>query len=162
MRNKLFIYLFSIIGVQLVGFSGTFFTRPSIQSWYTIINKPSFNPPNWIFGPVWITLFLLIGTSLGKVLLAPKTERYRTLALIAYAVQLVLNLAWSYLFFYLHRLDLAAYEIVILLISIAVNIYYSSKVNKTAAWLLVPYSLWVSFATILSITIWKINLYIAQ
>ena len=157
MKNKTLTYIFSIVAIQLIGYAGTLFTTPSIQGWYATLVKPSFNPPNWIFGPVWTTLFLLIGISLGMVLATPKDVKYRNSAIAAFVVQLLLNLGWSYLFFYLHRPGLAALEIVLLLASIGVNIYYASKIRKAAAWLLVPYLLWVSFATVLSITIWKIN-----
>jgi translocator protein len=156
-KYKVLTYIFSVIAVQLVGIAGTFFTRPAISGWYESIIKPEFNPPNWVFGPVWTTLFLLIGISLGLILTTPKSVRYRTAALISFGVQLGLNLAWSYFFFYLQRPDLAAIEILILLGSIAVNIYFAGKANKTAAYLLVPYILWVSFAAILNITIWRLN-----
>jgi translocator protein len=156
-KHKALTYIFSVIAVQLVGIAGTFFTTPAIQGWYATIVKPAFNPPNWIFGPVWTILFLLIGISLGLVLTTPKENPYKTGALITFAVQLTLNLAWSYFFFYLHRPDLAAVEIVVLLAGITVNIYYTYQVRKPAAYLLVPYLLWVSFATVLSITIWRLN-----
>lgn len=155
--NKTIKYILSIIGVQLIGFSGSLLTTSSIKGWYTTIAKPSFNPPNWIFGPVWTLLFLLIGVSLGMVLNTPKETKYRKEALIAFAAQLILNVGWSYCFFYLQRPGLAVIEILILVVSIIANIYFAGKVNKTAGWLLVPYLLWVSFATFLNFTIWRIN-----
>lgn len=156
-KQKGLIIALSIVATELIGFAGTFFTIPSIQGWYTTINKPSFNPPNWIFGPVWTTLFLLIGISLGLVINLPKEARHKTKALIAFAVQLILNLGWSYVFFYLHRPGLALIEIGLLLLSIMVNIYYAGRDSKAAGWLLVPYLLWVGFASILNLAIWILN-----
>ena len=157
MNKRNLVYIFSVIGVEIVGFIGTFFTTPSINGWYVTLLKPSFNPPNWIFGPVWTFLFLLIGLSLAKVLLSPKDNLNRSKALMAYVIQLTLNVGWSFVFFYLHKPGLAVGEIIILIIAIATNIYYASKVKRSAAILLVPYLLWVSFATILNIAIWQLN-----
>ena len=156
-KSKIYSYSFSVPIVLMIGYAGTFFTTPSIPGWYATLTKPSFNPPNWIFGPVWTLLYLLIGISLGMVLSAPKVTKYRTAAIASFAVQLALNLLWSFTFFYLHRSSLAAVEILILLASIVVNIYYTDKVRKASARLLIPYLLWVSFATILSIAIWQLN-----
>ena len=156
-KRKILTYVISIAVVQLVGFAGTLFTTPSIQSWYSTITKPSFNPPNWVFGPVWTILFILIGISLGAVWSTSNANPMRSVALKVFGVQLFLNLTWSFLFFYLHRPGLAVVEILILLASIAANIYYANKARRSAGWIMLPYFLWVSFATILNIAIWRLN-----
>jgi benzodiazapine receptor len=156
-KNKIGTYIVSVVAVVAIGFAGTFFTTPSIGTWYAGITKPSFNPPAWVFGPVWTILFVMIGLSLGMVLNSARISKYRSVAIKIFIVQLVLNLAWSYLFFSLHRPDFSAIEILILFGMIGVNIYYASKVHKTAGWLLVPYIVWVGFAAVLNITIWSLN-----
>lgn len=154
--KKILTYIGGVFLVEIIGITGTIFTSPSITTWYTTINKPSFNPPNWIFGPVWTLLFALIGISLAIVWMK-KDSLYRKPALIMFAIQLGLNVMWSYLFFDLHNPQLAFIEIVALWIAILFNIYYAYKVNKTAGLLLIPYILWVSFASILNFVIWQLN-----
>jgi tryptophan-rich sensory protein len=157
MRIKILITLVSILISEGIGIIGSFFTTPSIGTWYKTLNKPSFNPPNWIFGPVWTTLFLLIGASLALVWLAPPGSPYKNAAITAFTVQLILNLAWSIIFFYYHSPLFAFYDIILLLVAIAINIYYAFIVNPIAGWLLLPYMLWVAFASVLNYNIWRLN-----
>jgi benzodiazapine receptor len=142
----------AILICEAAGLIGTIFTSDSISTWYTTITKPSFNPPNWIFGPVWTTLFALMGVALYLVW----KQRNRK-ALYIFGAQLVLNILWSVIFFGLHSPMWAFVEIVILWLMILWTILTFYKINKVAAYLLVPYILWVSFASVLNFAIWRLN-----
>jgi len=146
----------SIIIPQLAGGIGALFTTSSIPTWYASIQKPSFNPHNWIFGPVWTTLFLLMGISL--FLVWNEKSKLKKKAITFFGVQLGLNTIWSILFFGLHSPLLAFIEIILLWIAILFTIIYFSKISKTSAYLLVPYILWVSFAAVLNLSILLLNL----
>lgn len=148
--------IFAILISQLAGIIGSLFTITSTNSWYTTIIKPSFNPPNWIFGPVWTLLYLLMGTSLYLILTTKKSKN-RKIGLYLFFTQLVLNTLWSILFFGLHSPLAAFIEIILLWISILLTIKYFYKVNKKASYLLIPYILWVTFAAILNLSIVIIN-----
>lgn len=159
-KNKFWLLLFSLALPQLAGAIGSFATLSEINNWYQFINKPFFNPPNWIFGPVWTTLFLLMGFSFYLILIIPdnkKNIKLKEKAIFIFLCQLFLNTIWSFLFFKYKLLFLAFLEILILLIFVILNIYYFSKLNKLASILLIPYFLWVSFASILNFYIWKLN-----
>lgn len=148
--------IISIVIAQLAGIIGSLFTVTSGNSWYSSITKPSFNPPNWIFGPVWTLLYLLMGISLYFIWTSKKSKN-RKIALYFFFTQLVLNSLWSILFFGLQNPLLAFIEIIILWIAILLTILYSFKVKKTAAYLLIPYILWVTFAAILNFSIFILN-----
>lgn len=139
------------------GFVGSLFTTPSISTWYASIQKPSFNPPNWVFGPVWTTLFILMGISLFLVWRKGYADRQVKVALCIFAVQLVLNIIWSFMFFGLRNPLAGLLEIAVLWISIVLTIVYFYNISKAAGLLLVPYILWVSFAAFLNFTIWRLN-----
>ena len=147
--------LISIVFVLAIGYVGSIFTTDSISNWYKTLNKPSFNPPNWLFGPVWTILYILIGISLYLVWVSPIQNK--TLAYTFFAVQLFLNLLWSFLFFRNHMIGSAFIEIILLWFAILMNILYSYSVSKTSAYLLIPYILWVTFAALLNFSIWKLN-----
>ncbi len=149
--------LVSLILCYGVAFAGSLVTTPSITSWYNTLNKPFFNPPNWIFGPVWTLLYTLMAFSLFLVW-KEKTSKKTKPALIAFGVQLVLNFLWSFMFFYLHQPLLAFIAIVALWISILLTIKKFNTVSKTASQLLIPYILWVTFASLLNLTIVLLNL----
>ncbi len=126
--------------------------------WFEALQKPSWNPPGYLFGPVWTVLYLLMGISswlIWKSLLPINMKRK---ALIYFSFQLFLNFCWSVFFFNFHSSLLALIDIVLMLVFISLTIFEFSKISKTAAWLLVPYLLWVSFATALNGTIWYLNL----
>jgi len=146
-----------IIICQLAGFIGSLFTTPAIPTWYKTLTKPSFNPPNSIFSPVWITLFLLMGISLFLVWQKNHKDRKVKIALLFFAVQLVLNILWSILFFGLKSPLGAFIEIIILWFAILLTIIKFFKVSKPAGLLLLPYILWVSFAALLNFSIWNLN-----
>lgn len=139
-----------------VGAIGGYFTTTSIDGWYSGLNKPSFNPPNFIFGPVWTTLYVVMGISFYKILISAPSQ-IRTKAIGIYLLQLALNLIWSFLFFYFHALQLALTEIILLWISILWMISEFSKVKPWYGYLQIPYLLWVTFASILNGTIWYLN-----
>ena len=146
------------IGVPLVvGFVGGLFTRPEIDGWYQTIEKPEWQPPNSVFGPVWTALYVMMGIALYLVWCSHAPADKKRTAITLWVVQLVLNSFWSFLFFNLHRLELALIEIILLWIFILLTIFSFARINKLAAWLLVPYISWVSFASILTYTIWQLN-----
>ncbi|MBU0660874.1 tryptophan-rich sensory protein [Patescibacteria group bacterium] len=146
----------SILIPLLIGFGGSFFTVSSINSWYSTINKPFFNPPNWIFSPVWTTLFILIGISFYLVWQKDFGKNKKQILAI-YFTQLAFNFFWSIFFFALQNPLLAFIEIIILWILIFLNIKVFYKIDKRAGYLLIPYLLWVSFASILNLSIVILN-----
>lgn len=150
--------VFSIIICQLAGLIGSFFTASSIDTWYAALQKPSFNPPSWIFGPVWVTLFVLMGISLYLVWEKGIKAKGAKTALIFFGIQLALNALWSIIFFGLRSPLYASIEIIILWLAILFTILKFYRISKPAAYLLIPYMLWVSFAAVLNISIAIINL----
>jgi len=140
-----------------VGALGSIFTAPAISGWYEGLIKPSFNPPNWLFSPVWTTLFILMGVALFLILRRPKNNKYRRQAVSLFVVQLFLNLLWSFFFFFLQNPGAAIVEIAVLWVAILLSLIYGAKVNRAVLWLLLPYLLWVSFASFLNYSIWALN-----
>ena len=136
---------------------GSFYTTPSIPIWYASLQKPSFSPPNWIFGPVWTFLYLLMGISLYFVWNNKTEKKYKKIGLILFFIQLFLNTLWSIIFFGLKFPQFAFIEIIFLWGSILFTIIYFNKILKLAGWLLIPYILWVSFASVLNYFIVIIN-----
>lgn len=150
--------LFLSIALPLaIGALGSYYTIPEISGWYQTIQKPSWNPPNGIFGPVWTTLYILMGVALYLVWKTPNSKRTKPIVVSFFMIQLGLNFLWSFIFFNQHRIGLALANIILLWIFILLTILSFSKVNKTAAWLLIPYILWVSFAMLLNYSIWQLN-----
>ena len=150
--------IISIIVCQAAGVIGSFFTRSSVDSWYSTINKPAFTPPGWLFAPVWITLYLMMGISLYLVWQkSAEAKQFSRKAMLFFAIQLLLNTLWSILFFGLHSPLLGSIEIALLWLFILLTMIEFRKIAKTAFWLLVPYFLWVSFASVLTFSIWKLN-----
>ena len=149
--------IISLIICQLAGFVGSLFTTPSIPTWYASLEKPSFNPPNWVFSPVWISLFVLMGISL--FLVWQKTLHYPGVssALFWFGIQLFLNMLWSVLFFGLKSPFFAFVGIIFLWVAIFLTLIKSFKVSRLAGVLLVPYICWVSFAAVLNFSIWNLN-----
>jgi len=146
----------AIIVCQLAGLIGSVFTFSSINSWYSLLNKPFFNPPSWVFGPVWIILYTIMGISLYLIWNAKKS-REKEKAIRIFGLQLFLNALWSILFFGLQIPWFAFIEIIILWTTIVLTIKVFLKVSKKAGYLLIPYLLWVSFATILNLAIAILN-----
>ncbi|MEA3427011.1 MAG: TspO/MBR family protein [Bacteroidota bacterium] len=146
----------SVLFTVGIGSLGGIFTISEIPGWYAGLQKPSFNPPNWVFGPVWSTLYLMMGISLYLVWKKPRSVM-RNVALLLFMIQFVLNFFWSILFFNQHLIGAALLEIVLMWLFILLTIVWFARLSKTAAWLLVPYLCWVSFATVLTAAIWKLN-----
>ena len=141
-----------------VGYLSGMVTRASITTWYPTLVKPSFNPPNWIFAPVWTSLYVMMGVAAGLIWNQITTQKAAvTKALQFFTIQLVLNALWSYLFFGLHNLMLATIEVVLLWLMIFETYSQFAKINKTASYLLLPYLAWVSFASVLTASIWWLN-----
>lgn len=152
-----FPFIICLIIPLSIGAVGGFFTMEAVKTWYTTLNKPSFNPPNYLFGPVWTSLYAIMGFASYLVWKNRKTTKNYTLAVSVYFVQLILNLMWSFIFFYQQQIGLALIEIIILLVAIIVNSVLFYKINKVAGLLYIPYILWVSFATLLTYSIYTLN-----
>lgn len=135
---------------------GSFFTDPSIPTWYASIQKPWFNPPNWIFGPVWTLLFTMMGVSLYLIWVNGFNKKTIP-ALSVFGIQLILNTLWSILFFGLMSPFYAFVEIIFLWLAIALTIKEFLKISRNAGLLLVPYIVWVSFASVLNFYVWILN-----
>lgn len=136
--------------------AGGWVTAQSVGSWYRELHKPAFNPPDWVFGPVWTALYLMIAVAGWRV------WRVRGLtgapvAMSVYAAQLALNLAWSFLFFGARAIALAFAEILLLLAVIVANAALFWRIDRAAAWLLAPYAAWVAFASVLNLALWHLN-----
>jgi benzodiazapine receptor len=150
-------FVLSLVVCQLAGVIGAFFNNTSISTWYNQINKPEFIPPNWVFAPVWILLYLLMGIALYLVWTAETTLSLKQIALILFTGQLLLNTFWGYFFFYLHNPLYGFIEIVFLWIFIGLTIIWFFRIKQLSAFLLLPYWLWVSFASVLNFSIWQLN-----
>lgn len=148
--------IFSILICQLAGIIGGLFTSSSVNSWYKELVKPSFNPPSWVFSPVWITLYLLMGVSLYLIWIKKKNKQKNT-ALTWFYIQLGLNILWSILFFGLKQPLLAFVEIIVLDFAILMTMIKSYRLSKTACYLMLPYILWVSFAAVLNFMLFYLN-----
>ena len=157
MSNKILKIIFSLLICQLAGFIGAIFNGTAVKTWYAHINKPGFTPSNWIFGPVWITLYVLMGISLFLVWNAEIDTKVKQTALVFFFIQLILNTLWSYFFFYLQNPLYGLIEIVILLIFIIFTMLKFFPIRSLAGFLLVPYVLLVGFATVLNYSIWQLN-----
>jgi tryptophan-rich sensory protein len=141
----------------IAGGIGSFFTFPSIQGWYSTLNKPFFNPPNWVFGPVWTLLYVLMGISAYLVYEKGFKQKKVRIALAMFDIQLFLNVLWSLLFFGLQSPLYGLLCIIALWFSIALTMAKFYKISRTAGSLMIPYLLWVSFASILNLFIWRLN-----
>lgn len=160
--NNLFKLIVAIGVCEMAGIVGSFFTVSAIPEWYTGLAKSSLNPPGWVFGPVWTTLYALMGiaaflvwSSYSKAMEDKKKQI--KIALGVFGIQLFLNALWSIIFFGLHSPGGAFIEIIFLWLAILATIIAFAKISKPAAWLLVPYILWVSFAIYLNYSIVTLN-----
>jgi translocator protein len=147
--KKALIILACILTCIALGSAPSFFTFDAIRNWYPTLNKPSWNPPSWLFGPVWTSLFTLMGISLYWILHLPQSTE-KSKAIRYFVIQFGLNMLWSILFFTMHKPQFALIEIFILLSFIILTVKSFYRLHKMAAYLLIPYLLWVSFATILN------------
>lgn len=149
--------IFAIVLCQVAGVIGSLFTFSAIPTWYASLVKPSFNPPSWIFGPVWTILYTLMGVSLYIILSKGLKKKEVSVAVNLFVWQLIANSLWSIIFFGMKNIQLALIEILLLLVLVFTTIKKFYKINKVAAYLLIPYFLWGSFATLLTYTIWILN-----
>jgi tryptophan-rich sensory protein len=140
----------------LVAGLGGLATTSSVNDWYLTLKRPEWNPPGWIFGPVWTTLYFMMGIAAWLVWKNSPPEKSR-LPIAIFGFHLLLNLFWSILFFGMREVGWAAVEIVILWLFIVLVLLQFMRLDRLAGWLLVPYLLWVSFASFLNYTIWSLN-----
>lgn len=141
----------------LFGYAGNALNNHDVDTWYPQLNKPSFNPPDAVFGPVWTTIYVLLGIAAYLVWQRRDQIKHLPRTIAVYFIQLVLNLFWTFLFFYSHLIGACLFEILALLIAVVINAWMFYKVHKIAGLLLVPYILWVSFASVLTYNIYLLN-----
>jgi len=132
------------------------FTADAIPDWYQTLNRPSFNPPNWLFGPVWTTLYLIMGVSLFLIW-NQNASKERNRAISVFLIQQALNFGWSFIFFYFNMIGLALIEIILLWISIFIMLVMFYKIKPVAAYINIPYLCWVTFATVLNAAYYFLN-----
>lgn len=157
MKKKVVYILIAVTICLLIGFLSSFATQSSVNDWYLTLNKPSFNPPNWIFAPVWTSLYILMGVAAGIVWSKGFHHIWVKTALYHFGFQLLFNALWSIVFFGFKSLSWALLVILLLLTLIILTIKWFKVVSKMAAFLLVPYLLWVLFASLLNYKIWELN-----
>jgi tryptophan-rich sensory protein len=156
MKKAIRVLIFILI-CEGAGIIGSVFTMPSIPGWYAGLSKPPFNPPNWIFGPVWTILYAMMGLSAYLIYQSGIGKKQVKRALAVFAVQLLLKTLWSIVFFGVHMIFAAVIVILLLWGMILVTIIVFHRISKAAAYLLIPYILWVSFATVLNISLYILN-----
>ena len=148
--------IISILLPLSVGAVAGMFTSQAVPTWYASLNRPFFSPPNWVFGPVWTSLYILLGISFFLIW-KEEASKVRDLAIKVFSIQMLLNFAWSFIFFYFNLIGVALIEIILLWTSIVAMIYLFYKIKPLAAYLNIPYLLWVSFATILNAGYYFLN-----
>ena len=149
-------FLISILLPLSLGAIAGMFTSQSVPEWYATLNRPSFNPPNWIFGPVWTTLYILMGISFFLIW-KQEVSKVRNRAILIFLLQLLLNFAWSFIFFYFNMIGHALVEIILLWISIVMMLVVFYKIKPIALYINIPYLLWVTFATVLNASYYFLN-----
>jgi translocator protein len=155
-KTLIFKFIASLLLPLSLGAIAGMFTAKAVPEWYATLNQPSFNPPNWVFGPVWTTLYIILGFSFFLIW---KQERsiQRNKAISMFFVQMAMNFGWSFLFFYFHLIGFALLEIVALWVSIIAMIVLFYKIKPLAAYLNIPNLSWVTFATILNAAYYFLN-----
>lgn len=148
--------LISIVALAATSVAGQLATYPNLEPWYAGLEKPSFNPPNWVFAPVWTSLYGLMALALWRVLRLPRSGERRT-ALILFGALLILNAAWSWMFFGANSPALGLINIVPQLAVIGATIAAFARLDRVAAWCLSPLAVWVTFAAVLNFSIWRLN-----
>lgn len=158
MKNIKWLQLILAIGIsQTAGLIGSIFTVQAIPTWYINLNKPWFNPPNWIFGPVWFALYTLMGMALYLIRRKDSKNPLFKQVIIIFCLQLIFNASWSIVFFGLRNIQLALINIIILWCLVVETFFSFYKIDKIASYMLIPYVLWTSFAGILNYYIWALN-----
>jgi len=156
MLKSIFKFLTSLFVPLALGYIAGQYTSEAVPGWFAALNKPSFNPPGWVFGPVWTLLYILMGLSFFHIWIKPRIKE-RTVAKIIYIVQLMLNFAWSFLFFYYQNIALALIDIIVLDIVVVVMLLKFYQLKPTAAYLNIPYLMWILFATALNAAFYFLN-----
>ncbi|WP_103069545.1 TspO/MBR family protein [Aquimarina sediminis] len=157
MKKKLFRISIALLLCVLIGFLSSIATQTSLNTWYSSLNKPSFTPPNWIYGPTWVLLYILMGIAAGIVWSKGFYHKWVKTALYHFGFQLLLSAAWPIIFFGLQNPLIALLDIIALFILLLFTIKWFTVVNSTAAYLLIPYVIWVAFVTALNFGIWQLN-----
>lgn len=155
-KSKIIKLLVSIALPIGLGAIAGIFTAEAVPNWYATLNQPSFNPPNWVFGPVWSALYVILGISFFMIWNTPQNRR-RNIAISVFLFQLLLNFGWSFLFFYFHIIGIALIEIIFLWINILTMMILFYRIKPLTAYLNIPYLLWVSFASILNAAYFILN-----
>lgn len=154
-RNHSLLVLFGFLALALaVGFAGGHVTAPNIASWYNGLAKPIYSPPNWVFAPVWTSLYILMAVAAWR---AWRIQGFKSRALALWLAQLVLNFAWSFIFFGNHAPGPAMAELIVLWVIVFFTLITFARIDKAAGWLLVPYLAWISFAGLLNYGVWQLN-----
>jgi len=157
MNKSQFFKLLASLALPLgLGAIAGLFTADAVPEWYETLNRPSFNPPNWLFGPVWTTLYIFLGISLFLIW-KQSASKERNLAIFVFLLQQALNFGWSFIFFYFNLIGFALIEIILLWISIVIMIVLFYKIKPMAAYINIPYLIWVTFATILNASYYLLN-----
>jgi tryptophan-rich sensory protein len=149
--------IISVLICEVTGLTSGFLSNSGRGAWFDSLQKPDWNPPGYVFGPVWTFLYLLMGISLWLIWKSNAPRELKTKAILLFAIQLFLNFWWSMIFFKFQSPGLALIEIAVLAVTILMTIFAFDRISKPAAWLLVPYMAWVCFATVLNYSIWNLN-----
>jgi translocator protein len=149
--------LLAVVAVTTASVLGQIATYPNLSPWFADLIKPRLNPPNWVFGPVWTTLYALMAFALWRILRLPFSSIGRSFALCLFFVQLIFNAAWSWLFFWAHSPLLGLINIIPQLLLILATIVAFARLDRRAAWCLVPLAAWVTYASVLNFSLWWLN-----
>jgi len=156
-KRNLILFLSSILICFIPAAIGGVVTGSAVNTWYATLHKPSFNPPNWLFGPVWTVLYLMQGISLFLIRKTNGESIAKLIATSFFSIQLILNLLWSILFFGFHSPLAGLLEIGLLIISVIFTIIAAFRIHRVAGLLLLPYLAWISFASFLNFTVFQLN-----
>ena len=156
-KSKIKPYFICIAICILVEIFAGLITTPSVNTWYKTLIKPDFTPPNWLFAPVWSLLYLMMGFAWGHINAIASDSRIIKKANTLFVIQLIFNALWSLIYFGAHNVSYALLDIIFLWLSLSFTVYQFFKISKLSGWLLVPYILWTSYATILNASIWYLN-----
>jgi tryptophan-rich sensory protein len=149
--------LLAVVAVAAAAFLGQMATAPNLDPWFAELRKPAFNPPRWLFAPVWTTLYVLMALAAWRILRLPAATPGRATALALFFAQLLLNGAWSWMFFAARNPLLGLINIVPQLLLVLATLFAFRRIDAIAGWLLVPLAVWVGFATVLNFSIWRLN-----
>jgi translocator protein len=155
-KSQIFKLLASLALPLGLGAIAGFFTAEAVPEWYETLNRPSFNPPNWLFGPVWTTLYIIMGISMFLIWKQSASKK-RNLAIFVFLLQMALNFVWSFIFFSFNMIGFALIEIILLWISIIVMLVLFYRIKPMAAYINIPYLIWVTFATVLNASYFLLN-----